>query len=59
MTAAGFKRARKKLGFSQQEMGEALGRSVRMIKYYEAGVVIPKIVRDRVLDMVTKPPAQS
>ena len=38
MTPAAFRAWRSRLGISQREAGELLGRTERMIRYYEAGV---------------------
>ena len=37
MTPAAFKTWRSRLGISQREAGELLGRTERMIRYYESG----------------------
>ena len=43
MTAAAFRKWRSRLGISQREAGELIGRTERMIRYYESGEkVIPK-----------------
>jgi len=39
VTGAEFKETRARLGWSQQEIADKLGVSVRTIKYYEAGRV--------------------
>lgn len=52
MTPAEFKQARKLLGFTQKRMGVHLGKTGRMIAYYEAGYKIPVLVSDKVREMV-------
>ena len=41
MTAAAYKRLRKKLGYTQKQLAEALGVSLRTIKSRENGATIP------------------
>jgi len=52
MTARQFKAARKTLGLTQRELGEYLGKSVRMVKYYEAGQTVPFLVADKLKRLV-------
>jgi transcriptional regulator with XRE-family HTH domain len=52
MTKDEFKAARLSLGLSQRALGEALGKTQRMVAYYEAGkVAVPNSVR-LMMDMI-------
>jgi len=54
MTSRQFKYIRRSIGLSQIELGHLLGRSVRMIKYYESRGRVPHLVADKMRQLEEK-----
>lgn len=53
MTSRKFKHIRQSIGLSQSDLGQILGRSVRMIKYYESRGRVPFLVADKMMQLKT------